>query len=195
VDVRVIAATNRKLPDAVAEGRLRADLFYRLNVFPIDVPPLRERLSDVPQLAAFFLGRCAKKFGKPVTVVSEATMHRLTAYSWPGNIRELQNVIERAVILAAGPVLEVDPDLTAVASAPLRPASVLDASSPVDANAEGLVGMLEAVERAHILAALEQSGWVVEGARGAAKLLRMHPNTLRGRMEKLGIKRPGHEIS
>ena len=195
VDVRVIAATNRKLPDAVAEGRFRADLFYRLNVFPIEVPPLRDRLSDVPQLAAFFLGRYAKKFGKPVNAVSEATMRRLTAYSWPGNIRELQNVIERAVVLAAGPVLDVDPELTAIASASPRPASAVDAPPPLNANAEGLAGMLEAVERAHILAALEQSGWVVEGARGAAKLLRMHPNTLRGRVEKLGIKRPGHEIS
>ena len=195
VDVRVIAATNRKLSDAIAAGRFRADLFYRLNVFPVEVPPLRDRLSDLPQLAAFFVTRYAKKFGKPVNAVSEATMRRLTSYSWPGNVRELQNVIERGVVLAHGSVLDVDPELTAIASGPVRPASAGDAQPRVDVNPEGLAGVLEAVERAHILAALKQSGGVVEGARGAAKLLKTHPNTLRGRMEKLGLRRPGHEIS
>jgi len=193
VDVRVITATNRHLSEAVAAGRFRADLFYRLNVFPLEVPPLRERLADVPQLAAFFLARYAKKFGKRVETVSETSMRRLMHYGWPGNVRELQNVIERAVVLAAGPVLDVDPELTA--SRPASPAPVAaPAVAPVE-DVEGLPAMLEAVERTRITAALEQSGSVIDGARGAARRLKMHPNTLRSRIEKLGIKRPGHEIS
>ena len=188
VDVRVIAATNRALPEAVREGRFRADLFYRLNVFPIEVPPLRERLTDVPQLVTFFLARYAKKFGKSVETVSETAMRRLTAYGWPGNVRELQNVIERALILARGPVLEVDPELTA--ATPAAPAPDTEASPGA-----GLDAVLETTERAHILAALEQSGGVIDGPRGAARLLKVHANTLRSRMEKLGIKRPGHDVS
>jgi formate hydrogenlyase transcriptional activator len=188
VDVRVIAATNRQLAQAVAEGRFRADLFYRLNVFPVEVPPLRERLSDVPQLAAFFLTRYARKFGKSVESISEAAMQRLLSYAWPGNVRELQNVIERAVVLAAGRVLDVDPELTPAGPAPGGRASA-PVAPPRDEGAEGLAGVLEGVERAHILAALQQSGGVVDGVRGVARLLRMHPNTLRSRMEKLGIKR------
>ncbi len=194
VDVRVIAATNRDLAEAVRAGRFRADLFYRLNVFPIEVPPLRERRTDVPQLAAFFASRFARKFGKRVEAVSNETMDRLMAYPWPGNIRELQNVIERAVVLSGGPSLALGSDLLP-AGAPLaadgaraRPESATPA--PVSL---GLDAALEAVERRHILAALEQAGWVIEGARGAAKILRLHPNTLRSRMEKLGIRRPSGE--
>ena len=189
VDVRVIAATNRQLSQAVAEGRFRADLFYRLNVFPVEVPPLRERVSDVPQLATFFLTRYARKFGKPVESISEAAMGRLLSYAWPGNVRELQNVIERAVILATGPVLDIDPELTPAASAPAGSASPPGDQATSDDDPAGLAEVLQGVERSHILAALQQSGGVVDGARGAARLLRMHPNTLRSRMEKLGIKR------
>jgi formate hydrogenlyase transcriptional activator len=188
VDVRVITATNRQLAHAVAEGRFRADLFYRLNVFPVEVPPLRERLADVPQLAAFFLTRYARKFGKPVEAISEAAMQRLMSYAWPGNVRELQNVIERAVVLATGRTLDLDPELTPTASAAKGPA-IAPAVPTSGETAEGLAGVLDGVERAHILAALQQSGGVVDGARGAARLLKMHPNTLRSRMEKLGIKR------
>ena len=186
VDVRVIAATNRRLSQAVAEGRFRADLFYRLNVFPVEVPPLRERLADVPQLAAFFLTRYARKFGKPVESISESAMRRLISYAWPGNVRELQNIIERAVILAVGPILDVDPELTPTAPAPDDPSATPGDRPRRD---EGLTEMLEAVERAHILAALQQSSGIIDGTRGAARLLKMHPNTLRSRMEKLGIKR------
>jgi len=188
VDVRVIAATNRHLAQAVAEGRFRADLFYRLNVFPLEVPPLRERMSDVPQLAAFFLTRYARKFGKSVDSISDAAMQRLLSYAWPGNVRELQNVIERAVVLATDRVLDIDPELTPTGPAAGAPA-ITSAAPARDESTEGLAGVLEGVERAHILAALQQSGGVVDGARGAARLLKMHPNTLRSRMEKLGIKR------
>jgi len=197
VDVRVIAATNRDLAEAVRAGRFRADLFYRLNVFPIEVPPLRERRTDIPQLATFFVSRFARKFGKRVEAVSKETLDRLMAYPWPGNIRELQNVIERAVVLSSGPSLELGSELLP-ASAPLdadgaraRPESASPAP-PAPASL-GLDAALEAVERSHILAALEGAGWVIEGARGAAKILKLHPNTLRSRMEKLRIRRRSDE--
>jgi formate hydrogenlyase transcriptional activator len=187
VDVRVIAATNRDLAEAIRAGRFRADLYYRLNVVPVYVPPLRERQSDIPQLVMFFLDRYAKRFGKAGTRVSEATLERLHGYSWPGNVRELQNVIERAVVLSLGPVLELDHDLVPVTGAPhAAPAG----SAPPPASAT-----LEAIERAHIVGVLDRTGWVVEGPRGAAKVLALHPNTLRSRMERLGIKRPRHESS
>ena len=192
VDVRVIAATNRSLEDAVCAGRFRADLFYRLNVFPLAVPPLRERASDVPQLVMFFVARFAKKFGKGVDAVSPETMERLTRYAWPGNVRELQNIIERGVVLSEGPTLELGPGLLP-RSAAGAPSAEAPASRAVPSA--GLDTLLEEVERNHILAALEQAGGVLEGARGAAKLLKLHPNTLRSRMEKLGIRRSGHEVS
>jgi len=187
VNVRVIAATNRNLEEAVASGRFRADLFYRLNVFPVRVPPLRDRRGDIPQLVMFFLARFAKEFGKPVEVVSQPTMERLVAYDWPGNIRELQNIIERAAVLSSGRVLELGPDLLPVG----RPVSA--ASVRPEAPADGVT--LEEMERRHIREALERSRWVVEGPAGAAKALGLHPNTLRSRMSRLGITRPPHGIS
>jgi formate hydrogenlyase transcriptional activator len=183
VDVRVIAATNRDLQAAVEAGRFRADLFYRLNVFPLEVPPLRQRRADIPQLVMFFLARYGAKFGRRVETVSPETMDRLVAYDWPGNVRELQNVIERAVVLTPGPVLELDGDLLHPAPAASR------TPAGVPAPGVGLAETLEAVERAQITAALQRSGGVIEGPRGAAGLLRLHPNTLRSRMEKLGIRR------
>jgi formate hydrogenlyase transcriptional activator len=194
VDVRVIAATNRDLDDAVRSGRFRADLFYRLNVFPIRTPPLRERAAEIPQLAAFFLGRFAKKFGKGVDRISKEMMDRLMAYSWPGNIRELQNVIERAVVLSTGPVLDIDPELPGTPSpgSVPRPAPTI---RPADASPAGLDAILRDVEIRHIRSALDQAGWVIDGARGAARILGLHPNTLRSRVEKLGIRRVGPEVS
>jgi len=195
VDVRVIAATNRDLQAAVEAGRFRADLFYRLNVVPLEVPPLRQRRADIPQLAMFFLAQYRKRFGKRVETVSHDTMARLVAYDWPGNIRELQNVIERAVVLAPGAALELDDDLLrATPTIPGAPPAV--AAAPGDPRPDaGLAETLEEIERAQIVAALQRSGGVVEGPRGAAGLLKMHPNTLRSRMEKLGIRRSGHEPS
>ena len=191
VDVRVIAATNRDLRAAVEAGHFRADLFYRLNVFPVQTPPLRERRSDIPQLVTFFLQQYGRRFAKRVDTVSRETMDRLVAYGWPGNVRELQNVVERAVVLAAGSVLELDDDLL-----PQPPADVAPDPAPAEAaGGGGLAEMLEEVERAQIAAALGKSGGVIEGARGAAGLLKMHPNTLRSRMDKLGIRRAGHEAS
>ncbi len=196
VDVRVIAATNRDLEEAIRGGHFRADLFYRLNVFPLEVPPLRERASDVPQLAMFFLARLGARFGKRVDAISRETIERLIAYPWPGNVRELQNVIERAVVLAQGPVLELDQDLRPVSPGGGRAVGAPAAVPPVTVpGPEGLTGTLEEAERGYILSALAQSGGVIEGPRGAAAILKIHPNTLRSRMEKFGIKRRAHETS
>jgi formate hydrogenlyase transcriptional activator len=183
-DVRVIAATNRDLEEAVRAGRFRADLFYRLNVFPIRTPPLRERPEEIPQLVTFFMGRLARRFGKSVEVVAPQTMDRLVRYAWPGNVRELQNVVERAVILTTSATLEVGPEMLRAAPAPAAPAP----TTP-EAEDASLDAMLRDVETRHVLAALERAGWVIEGSRGAARILGLHPNTLRSRIEKLGIKR------
>src|SRR5437867_5590296 len=182
VDVRVIAATNRDLEEAVRAGRFRADLFYRLNVFPLHVPPLRERASDIPQLATFFLSRFAKKFGRQVDMISQGTMDRLVAYPWPGNIRELQNVIERAVVLSRGPALELDEDLLPALARTSSAQSVEQQEPehlPDNPVLSGLAATLEATERAHIVAALETADGTIEGPRGASKMLKRHPNTLR----------------
>jgi len=172
VDVRVIAATNRDLSAAIKEGAFRQDLFYRLNVFPLDMPPLRDRKTDIPLLANFFMNKFGKKMGKDIKGVSKATLERMESYSWPGNIRELQNVIERAVVTASGSTIEIDD-------------SILGADSTSRADVEAL----QQVERAHIIRVLKQTNWVVHGQAGAAAILRINPSTLRFRMQKLGIKR------
>jgi formate hydrogenlyase transcriptional activator len=189
VEVRVIAATNRNLREAVETGRFRSDLFYRLNVFPIEVPPLRERLSDIPKLVAFNLSRLSKRFGKKMEGVSQESMENLVNYPWPGNIRELQNVIERAVIVSAEPIIRLDRDLVPVTGA--KAAENQGAHSPQTRHigpdsAEALLTLNE-LERNHILAALNKTGGKIEGSKGAAKILDLHPNTLRHRIRKLGI--------
>ena len=195
VDVRIIAATNRNLRESISAGSFRSDLFYRLNVFPLEVPPLRERRSDIPQLAMFFLSRYSRNLGKKMEGISAAATERLKSYSWPGNVRELQNVIERALILSHGPILELETDLMSVASEASRntPQKVAEAAQHVSPSSA--LKTLEEVERAHISAVLQQTRGVIEGTNGAAKTLGMHPNTLRHRMEKLGIKRSAHRIS
>jgi PAS domain S-box-containing protein len=175
VDVRVIAATNRDLPEAVAAGTFREDLFYRLNVFPIRLPPLRERPGDVVLLTHFFVARYAARIGRRNTSVPEDVTARLAAYPWPGNVRELENVIERAVILSEGPALEVQAD-------------VLPAPDVAVTQAAG-GRPLEDVEREHVRTVLERVGWRIEGPSGAARALGLHPNTLRSRMKRLGIRR------
>jgi formate hydrogenlyase transcriptional activator len=174
VDVRVIAATNRNLQEVVKNGSFRADLFYRLNVFPLEVPALRERREDIPLLVNFFLSRFGKNLGKEVRGVSQRSMENLTKYAWPGNIRELQNVIERAVVLAKGPIVGIDDSM-------LRADETVDDSSFID--------NLENVERQHIIRALTETRWVIHGKKGAAEILGINPSTLRSRMDKLGIKK------
>jgi formate hydrogenlyase transcriptional activator len=174
VDVRVIGATNRDLKTAVEEGRFRADLFYRLNVFPIPIPPLRERMEDVPRLTRHFVMIYAAKMGKPIGTISERVLSKLMAYSWPGNVRELQNVLERAVILSRTNRLEMDDSLPAPLAGPRMT----------------VTRTLEDVEREHIVSILESVGWRVGGDRGAGKILGLKRTTLEARMSKLGITRP-----
>ncbi len=189
VDVRVIAATNRDLSEMVAAGTFREDLFYRLNVFPVRVPPLRERNGDVTLLANYFARRIAKKLGVERRQLSAEGLARLEAYHWPGNVRELQNVIERAVIISRGAMIEIDAALGQHAPSPPSAAEASDA--PADtAPAPSRGATLEDVERHHIQSVLEAAGWKIEGADGAAKVLGLHPNTLRSRLRKLGLKRP-----
>jgi formate hydrogenlyase transcriptional activator len=198
VDVRVIAATNRNLREAVEAGRFRSDLFYRLNVFPLELPPLRERRSDIPQLVAFCVSRFSKRFGKKIDGVSRESMENLVNYPWPGNIRELQNVIERAVVLSMEPTLRLDRDLVPVARSTKgieTPETNAPAPRQVDLNTPKQLLTLDEVDRNHILAALQHAGGVVDGPNGAAKILNLHANTLRHRMNKLGIKGSRHRPS
>ena len=174
VDVRIIAATNRNLQEAVRAGSFRTDLFYRLNVFPIEAPPLRERSSDIPLLTRFFLSKVAKKLGKPSLAVSDATLAFLMSYPWPGNIRELQNIIERAAVLAQGETIEVDESILGHERISAAPRS----------------DKLEDMEHGHILGVLTRTGWKIHGEQGAAKILGMNPSTLRSQIKRLGIRRP-----
>jgi formate hydrogenlyase transcriptional activator len=176
-DVRVIAATNRKLQAQVAAGAFRSDLYYRLNVFPIAVPPLRERREDIPDLVRHFAATAARKLGRGAGGVAPELVEQALAYDWPGNIRELENLVERAMITSNGSALDTATAL--MAAAPHAPAP---AGLPAAAT-------LEEIERAHIRAVLERAGWVIEGERGAARMLGLHASTLRGRLRKLGIRK------
>src|SRR5437773_2500186 len=184
-DARLIAATNRDLEAMVAEQKFRSDLFFRLNVFPIQVPPLRERHGDIPLLVRHFAQQFSKRMNKTIDTISSATMEALSRYHWPGNIRELQNVIERAVITSTGRVLKVD-----VADLKIsKPSSPAEKGSAQGSTNGGLRDTLEETERQQILKALKQSNWVVAGPKGAAAKLGMKRSTLQLRMSKLGISR------
>ena len=183
VDVRLVAATNRDLEAEVEAGRFRADLFYRLNVFPVRVPALRDRPGDIPLLVRHFLAHFQRKLAKPLREVSAESLARLAAHSWPGNIRELQNVLERACVLADGPVVELDPDDLPA------PRPEAKASGPGLHLHAGRLVTLDENERAHIRRAVQVAGGRIHGPRGAARLLGINPSTLRSRMQKLGIQR------
>jgi PAS domain S-box-containing protein len=176
VDVRIIAATNRDLKKEMREQRFRSDLYYRLSVFPIESPPLRDRREDIPLLASYFLSRFLATVGKKINTIEKSCMERLAAYDWPGNVRELQNVIERSAILCSGDTLVVDEALGDFEAHDLRGASARSHN-------------LEDVERAAIQRALEESGWKIKGEGNAASRLAINPSTLRSRMKKLGISR------
>jgi formate hydrogenlyase transcriptional activator len=198
VDVRVIAATNSNLREAVEAGHFRSDLFYRLNVFPIELPALRERRSDVPKLVAFCISRFSKRYRKKIDGISRESMENLLNYPWPGNIRELQNVIERAVVLSASPILRLDRNLIPIAASAISiqpPEMVSPEIRQTDLKAETSLQTLDEVDRDHIRAVLQHAGGVVDGPKGAARILNVHPNTLRHRMEKLGIKGFRHRPS
>jgi formate hydrogenlyase transcriptional activator len=178
VDVRLVAATNRDLAHMVADVRFRSDLYYRLNVFPVVLPPLRERTEDIPMLARHFTQRFARRMGRRIETIPDATMEALVHYPWPGNIREMQNVIERAVILSRGPELEIP--LSQFKQRP-KAASADFSSAP---------STLEEAEREHILRALGETNWIIGGSAGAAFKLGMKRTTLQSKMRKLGIARP-----
>jgi formate hydrogenlyase transcriptional activator len=188
VDVRVIASTNRDLRAMVDERQFRADLFYRLNVFPIEIPPLREREGDIPLLVQYFVERHARRLKRSITRIPPEAMDALLQWEWPGNVRELENVIERAVILSRGEVLELPLPITARTEPREAFPEVRPAAAPAPPS-----GALDAVERAHILRVLKETRWVVGGPDGAAARLRMKRTTLASRMRKLGIVRPRPE--
>ena len=171
VDVRVIAATHHDLEAAIAEGAFRADLYYRLSVFPIHVPALRERRQDIPSLVWFFIHSHQRELGRRVTKVPTQVMTALANHDWPGNVRELENVVERALIRSTGDTLQLDP---AFGEKPRE-------------RAMAVGGTLDDVQRAHIEHTLRQCGWRINGSGNAAERLGLHPNTLRFRMKKLGI--------
>jgi transcriptional regulator with GAF, ATPase, and Fis domain len=171
--VRIIATTNRDLKKEVDKGRFRQDLFYRLNVFPISVPPLRQRKDDIPLMVQVFVERYSRKFDKQITSIQKETMKALQEYPWPGNVRELESIIERAVILCPGPVLQLT--------------DKLEILSP---SLSSTVRTLEETERNQILKILSETKWRIEGKDKAAAILGLHPSTLRARMHKLGIVRP-----
>jgi transcriptional regulator with GAF, ATPase, and Fis domain len=172
----VIAATNRNLQQAMREGRFRPDLYFRLAVFPMEVPPLRARREDIPLLVWHFISEKQAKLGKKIEEISETTMDRLIEYLWPGNIRELENVLERAIILSPGSTLIVEP--------------LLDAVEPLISVAESKSESVDNVMRHHMLGVLQECHWRIKGAGAAADRLGMNPSTLRYRMKKLGIERP-----
>ena len=171
-DVRIIAATNRDLKKEVAAGSFRSDFWYRLSVFPISLPPLRERLADIPLFVRWFVEKYGSRKGRNIETISQKSIEQLQRYHWPGNIRELENAVERAIIVCEGSCLHITPPNT------------------VEGGASGYSRRFRDFERAHILDVLQECGWKIEGNGGAAQLLDMNPATLRSRMKKLAIVRP-----
>jgi len=171
VNTRIVAATHRNLEQRIAEGAFRADLFYRLNVFPIRVPPLRERPEDIPALVWRFVAEFSRTFGKHIDAIADSSLAALQRYSWPGNVRELRNVVERAMITATGPQLTIPPPHS-------TGAAVRHSAKLID------------VEREHIRGMLEACRWRIRGAGGAAERLGLKPTTLETRLAKLGLRRP-----
>jgi formate hydrogenlyase transcriptional activator len=193
VDVRLVAATHRDLAKMVADGRFREDLYYRLNVFPVEVPPLRDRPDDIPRLVRHFTQQFARRTGRRIETIPSAIMDALVRYPWPGNVRELQNVIERAVILSPGLSLQVPPNAVVIRdekSDTRDRQSASERSSPPSDSRPAPSGMtLADAEREHILRVLHETGWVVGGPKGAATRLGMKRSTLQRKMQMLGISR------
>lgn len=183
VDVRIVAATNAQLEDAIKKGTFRADLYYRLHVFTVSVPPLRERQEDIPLLADHFLAQAAARLRRGPLRLSRQLMERLMNYSWPGNVRELQNLIDRAAILTTGGIVEIEE-----AFFPKTP-------PPPIPSAPQLPPTLHQLEQDHIVAMLNKAGWRIYGPDGAAARLGLNPETLRSRIRKLGLKKPSQSAS
>ena len=183
VDVRIVAATNAHLEDAIKKGTFRSDLFYRLHVFPVSIPPLRERQEDIPLLADHFLAQAAGRLRRGRLQMSRQSMERLMHYDWPGNIRELQNLIDRAAILTTGALVDI--------SEAFFPKTSLSSEPPASQTAPTTLHQLE---HEHILAALNKAGWRIYGPQGAAAHLGLNPETLRSRIRKLGLKKPSQTV-
>jgi transcriptional regulator with GAF, ATPase, and Fis domain len=199
INIRLVAATHRDLAHMVAHDEFRSDLYYRLNVFPVLIPPLRERREDIPQLVLHFVDAFSRRMGKRIEQIHEATMNAFSTYDWPGNVRELQNLVERAVIrsdngvlpnpipksqASSGSLLQLGADLLSVAE-PDRRIELESVPEPQPTDS------LEDIQRWHILRVLERTGWVISGPNGAGAILNVHPNTLRSLMDRLGIWRQG----
>ncbi len=181
VDVRVVAATNRNLADEVRRERFRRDLYYRLNVFPITLPALRDRRDDLPLLVRHFCGRLGRELGKPIARIAPGTFQALERYGWPGNIRELENVLQQAIILSRDGIL----DLSNFVGEPID-------NDPPSRSRDGVRPLID-VERDHVRLVLQSTAWRIDGTGGAAHLLGLRPSTLRSRLRKLGIERPARE--
>lgn len=202
VNVRLVAATHRNLAQMVARDQFRSDLYYRLNVFPILMPPLRERRDDIPRLVRHFVDVFSRRMGKRIDWIPPATMNAFSTYDWPGNVRELQNLVERAVIRADGgtlpnplpisdgsdPVLKLGTDLEQLEESARK-------SGPGAMRGTEYTDSLENIQRQHILRVLKKTGWVINGPHGAGAILDVHPNTLRSLMNRLGIHRASHAVS
>lgn len=173
VDVRILALTGKNLKEEVAKGRFRQDLYYRLNVFPIVIPPLRDRKEDIPLFVEHFVAEFNRKMQKEIKNIPKHVIEKLMSYSWPGNVRELENIIEHAVIISQGATLQIG--------------EILETTGP-ELSEDHMITNLSEIEKRHILKILEKANWRIEGQKGAALLLGLHPNTLRGRMQKLGIR-------
>ncbi|HSU32486.1 MAG TPA: sigma 54-interacting transcriptional regulator [Bryobacteraceae bacterium] len=198
INVRLVAATHRNLTHMVARNEFRSDLYYRLNVFPVVVPPLRERRDDIRQLVLHFVDVFSRRMGKRIERIPETTMNAFSTYDWPGNVRELQNLVERAVIRSDNGVLP-NPLSTSQVSAPsaLR-LGVEESGRRITSGAmrgSESTDSLDDIQRRHILRVLERTGWVISGPKGAGAILNIHPNTLRSLMNRLGIRRATHAVS
>ena len=202
IDVRLVAATHRDLAQMIAGNEFRSDLYYRLNVFPVRIPPLRERHDDIRQLVLHFVKVYSRRMGKRIEQIPEATMDAFSTYHWPGNVRELQNLVERAVIrsdngvlpnplstsqAASGSVLKLGADCLPIETCGRR-------TGPAAAQAPDPTDSLEDIQRQHVLRVLERTGWVISGPNGAGAILNVHPNTLRSLMNRLGIRRATHAV-
>ncbi len=174
IDVRIIAATNRSLKNGIKNGTFREDLFYRLNVFPITLPPLRDRKEDIPLLVQHFINVYSKYIGKDISTVTKGTLDILLKYEWPGNVRELENIIERAIVVARSNKLVLG--------------NWFEKSTNTDSSVPNILTLKE-LEKNHIVKVLDKTGWKVSGVRGAANILGMKPTTLESRMKVLGIRR------
>ena len=197
INVRLVAATHRDLAHMVARNEFRSDLYYRLNVFPVLIPPLRERRDDIRQLVLHFVGVFSRRMGKHIEQIPEATMDAFSIYDWPGNVRELQNLVERAVIRSDAGVLP-NPLSTFQAHGSSVLKLVEDSGRRIELGAmpePEATSSLEDIQRRHILRVLKKTGWVISGPNGAGAILNVHPNTLRSLMNRLGIRRATHAVS